>query len=135
MAKPKKIEVRVEQQDESLINLSKSQITQSLQNILQNAVDASKENTHLYLTFTNTETEYTISVMDEGPGFTEEALEKGTERFFSTKDQSGSGHYGLGLAITNELVQKNNGSVQITNLVKQNNIVGGKVSLVLSNIN
>lgn len=135
MAKPKKIEVRVEQQDESLIDISKSQITQALQNILQNALDVSKENTHLHLAFTKTETEYTISVMDEGPGFTEEALEKGTERFFSTKDQSGSGHYGLGLAITNELVQKNNGSIQITNLVEQEKIVGAKVTLVMASRN
>lgn len=132
MAKPKKIEVRIEQQDESLINLSKNQITQALQNILQNAVDVSKENMHLHLVFSNTQTEYTISVLDEGPGFTEEALEKGTERFFSTKDQSGSGHYGLGLAITNELVQRNNGTIQITNLVEQNKIVGARVSLVFS---
>ena len=53
-----------------------------------------------------------LTVTDTGPGFSDEALEKGFEPFFTTKGGEGSG---LGLAMVYDMVKLGGGDVKLAN--------------------
>lgn len=64
----------------------------------------------------------TISVYDDGKGFTETALKNAAEPFFRDEKNSGT-HFGLGLYICRVLCEKCNGHLSISNYID-----GGKVT-------
>lgn len=58
----------------------------------------------------------TIEIHNTGPGFTEEALHRGFDRFYSRPDgQRGRGGSGLGLAISRSLVEAHGGRIELLN--------------------
>jgi nitrogen fixation/metabolism regulation signal transduction histidine kinase len=64
-----------------------------------------------------------ISVRDRGPGFTAEALERGTEPFFTTEE----GALGLGLGRAARIVEMHAGELRLGNRDGQ----GGEVEILL----
>ena len=66
-----------------------------------------------------------IAVQDQGPGFTDEALERGIEPFFSTKNKRDG--TGLGLPMVFDFAQISGGQLSIANI----NSGGGCVTLLL----
>jgi two-component system OmpR family sensor kinase len=55
-----------------------------------------------------------IRVADDGPGFPPDLAEHAFERFSSTRTgENGVRHYGLGLAIVSEIVDRHGGRVEI----------------------
>lgn len=48
---------------------------------------------------------------DDGNGFTDEALERASEPYFTEEDKTNGVHYGLGLAICRELCEKLDGKI------------------------
>lgn len=110
-------------QDPSLVQLDQQQIARALQNILVNSLEHSDAGTKILLSFDDEPSCYRITVEDEGIGFSQKALDQGTERFYTTNtDQE---HHGLGLAIVKEIAAKHQGKV-----ILQNGQVGAKVSLL-----
>ena len=65
----------------------------------------------------------TISVLDDGKGFTEEALKNATQPFFHDEKEPDKTHFGLGLYICRILCEKCGGM-----LTTQNHENGGKVT-------
>lgn len=57
-------------------------------------------------------------VKDDGPGFSEEALEMGARPYFTTEN----GHMGLGLSICRLLCKKHGGDLELTNSIHQGGI-------------
>ena len=55
-----------------------------------------------------------IRVRDDGPGFSEEALQSATKPFY--KENTENDHFGLGLSICNSLCQKQGGKLLLSNL-------------------
>lgn len=55
-----------------------------------------------------------IRVRDDGPGFSDEALQSAAKPFF--KENTENEHFGLGLSICNTLCQKQNGRLILSNL-------------------
>lgn len=130
MAMKKKIDVKVTHQEISQILIYSDELSKALQNILQNAVDYSPEGSDIILSFEDSPEEYRITIIDSGKGFSKEALRYGTHRFFTSSKNRG-GHIGLGLAIANEIMIKNQGTVTLSNEEVNDKIVGGKVTLTL----
>lgn len=54
-----------------------------------------------------------LTIEDDGPGFSPEALEQGLEPFYSERKMEG--HFGLGLNISRLLCQKHGGTLELSN--------------------
>lgn len=69
-------------------------------NVIQNAVEHTKENGIIYIDAKEQDGRLTFIVEDSGSGFTKEALLHGTEQFFmDDTSRNGEAHYGMGLFV------------------------------------
>ena len=121
----KRLEVKIQSGlsvEDGYIMIDKGYMERVFVNVLDNAIDVSKEGGKLWINLWKTQDEMWISVEDEGPGFSESALERALEPFFTTKTTG----TGLGLAICNRIVEAHGGRLILENTEK-----GGKVSICL----
>ncbi|MFO7667638.1 MAG: response regulator [Desulfobacterales bacterium] len=96
-------------------------IHSALINILENAVDAcmrdkSKERHQIIFKVTPDEKNINFEVCDNGTGMNMETREKLFTLFFSTKGTKGTG---LGLFISNKIIQQHGGSIKVSSLPGQ----------------
>lgn len=84
-----------------------NQLRQALLNVLRNAVEAGAHN--LDLTLRREGDVVRIALFDDGPGMTDEEMERAGDPFYSTKAQG----TGLGLAITKQIVEDHGGALKI----------------------
>lgn len=89
------------------------QLVQILLNLLRNAVDAAatSEDQLVTLTVRGSEQDVTIEVADTGKGFSEEALRRAGEPFFTTKSDG----LGVGLSISREMARLHGGQLSWCN--------------------
>lgn len=120
--------VQKEVADELLIEPKAMQ--KAFQNIVSNAVGFSSEFSQIKLQFKRKESEYIVSVIDSGKGFSKESLRKATQKFYSENKARNGMHYGLGLSIVDKIMQEHLGYIEIKNLEENNKVIGAKVSLV-----
>lgn len=92
---------------------SKSEITQVIINLINNAFDEviKHENPWIKITGKRTEEGIVLSVIDSGPGVPKEIRQQIFQPFFTTKAE-GKGT-GLGLGISKKIMEKNKGRLQI----------------------
>ncbi len=93
------------------VDIDPAQMEQVLINLYKNAVESGSEKDQITMLFEPRTESLVISVMDRGPGMTEQQLQKALLPFFSTK-QTGSG---LGLSLCNEIVTAHNGNLRLQN--------------------
>lgn len=104
------VEVLLEMPEEQvLVNVDASQIRQALLNIVKNAVEASKKGATVRVTLESDDAMAVIRVEDDAGGIPENVREQIFEPFFTTKS-SGTG---LGLAMTQEIVEEHSGDLSI----------------------
>lgn len=96
------------------------QLRQALLNLVRNAREAMPSGGEVRLIVKASDTSVRILVEDEGPGISEEALERIFDPFFSTK-LTGTG---LGLALTQQIVSEHGGR-----LIAENHQSGARVIL------
>lgn len=95
---------------EVLIFADPKQLKQILINLLINAIEAlPEEGGEIDVTVDSTPAEVHLYVKDSGSGISPEALKMVFEPYYTTKKTG----YGMGLAITKQLVEENNGTVEI----------------------
>ncbi|MFC2063860.1 cache domain-containing protein [Chloroflexota bacterium] len=107
------IKLLLELKDLPMIVVDPSRIERVFMNIIINAAEAMEGNGELNITseFDPEENVVEIKVADNGPGISEENLEKIFDPFFTTKDV---GHgVGLGLAISYGIVREHNGTTTV----------------------
>lgn len=108
LVKSKNIKLIFNNPEELYINLDFSKIKQVLINIIKNSVEAI-ENTGMIEIKTYKKYNYVyIEVKDNGIGMSDEIKERLTELFFTTK-KNGTG---LGVALSNEIVNAHNGEIK-----------------------
>lgn len=131
IARLKNVTVSVIQKDwtDDLL-IEPKDIQKAFQNIISNAVGFSEKSSQIKLKFINNKSEYIVSVIDNGKGFSKESLEKATQKFYSENKARSGSHYGLGLSIVEKIMNEHSGFLQIENLEVDNIIVGAKVSLI-----
>lgn len=105
-----------------------SDFTKVFQNLLENAIEYGYENSNIYLSFEKLSETYRITIENEGEGFSKEALNYGLDRFYTSSKSRTSKHYGLGLAISKEIVEKNSGKIILSNTKR-----GALVTLIFDN--
>lgn len=92
------------------------QIFQIFQNLIENAVKYSPNNTHIILKATETETLWKIHVIDQGCGIAADHIPRLTERFYRVDDarHRSKGGAGLGLSIVEKIIIRHKGTLEIT---------------------
>jgi len=96
--------------DVAVVWVESDKLQQVLLNLLINAAHASKT---IWLSASLEGTQVCITCADDGPGFTDMALERALEPFFTTKDV-GEGT-GMGLAMSQQLITASGGHIQLGN--------------------
>lgn len=120
---------------ESLImaNCDRSQLTQVITNLLQNAVDSIQERQqknpgegNILLSVEQRGDNVSIFVEDNGIGLPEKMKDQLMEPYVTTK-KKGSG---LGLAIVKKIMEEHDGSVLLEDSVRQDTVFGAKATIV-----
>ena len=95
--------------NEAFIYGNKNQLKQVFINIIKNSMEAIDYNGAIKITLTKQESSYLITIRDNGCGISEEILNRIFEPFYTTK----TGGTGLGMMITNKIVQDHFGSIKV----------------------
>jgi signal transduction histidine kinase len=104
--------------DSFIVKCNKQELLQIITNILNNAIDALKDdgtkNRRLYLTLENDKTaKIVITIANSGPAIPDDKIEDIFEPFFTTKQEDAG--TGLGLYIVRQILQKTGGDIQLRN--------------------
>lgn len=91
-------------------------LERALMNIISNAVDHAPNGSRLTLIVEQVKDCIRFCVLDEGPGFSPESLQLAAEQFYMDDSSRGtSGHYGMGLYITQFIARLHGGELYIAN--------------------
>lgn len=95
--------------DDTLLTGNEPALRGAVMNLLNNAIDASPEQSEIILSVAETEThQLQLIVRDHGMGMTEQIRERIFEPFFTTKSTG----TGLGLAVVDSVIRAHGGSVR-----------------------
>ena len=121
-----KINWKAEQCDKK-VTIAYDPMFRAVMNVIQNAVEHTKENRIIYIDAKEYDGRLTFIVEDSGAGFTKEALLHGTEQFFmDDTSRNGEAHYGIGLFFAKTVAEKYGGEIKLSNSVKTG---GAKVEI------
>jgi len=94
------------------INVDISVVMQVYENILSNAVRFAQYNITVVL---SDDKVFSMSVSDDGRGFTEKELAEATKPFYKSNDNTDNQHFGIGLNICKILCEKHGGYLKLSN--------------------
>lgn len=105
------------------------EISQAINNIINNALRYSNENTTVTVTVTENENTVETVIADEGIGISEENLPNVLHEFFvvNTYSEGKQKCIGLGLAIANKIIQHHKGEISVTSTINK----GSKFKITL----
>ena len=85
-------------------------------NIAANAVDYTPERGEIRVDVLCTDNALSIAVSDSGSGFSQEALKKATQLFYTEdKSRHSAGHHGMGLTFAHHVVHLHHGELILEN--------------------
>lgn len=91
-------------------------MTQSIRNLIQNAIDFSSEGDTIEIKTQRKSDEVAVSIADEGPGIPDYAESRIFEKFYSLgRPKTGKKSSGLGLSFVKEVALLHHGKVEIRN--------------------
>lgn len=95
--------------EDVIVYADRSQLKQVFINLIKNAIEAMTEPGRIQIKVEKQEHYCLISVIDDGPGISEQLIHKIKEPFFTTKKDG----TGLGLMVTSRIVENHNGLFNI----------------------
>ena len=99
----------------------------AIMNVIDNALEYSSEGGTIYIRVQTKENYLEISIIDEGVGFSKEALKYAQEKFFmDDSSRSSRLHFGMGLYITSSILKQQGGYLILENSDKTH---GAKVCM------
>lgn len=101
------------QTDLPVIRADHGQLQQVFLNVINNAIDAIRNDGEIHITSRRENQTVMVAVSDTGPGIAPEILKNIFEPFFTTKGNEEKKGTGLGLSITYGLVQKMGGRIEV----------------------
>jgi nitrogen fixation/metabolism regulation signal transduction histidine kinase len=113
-----------------LIEGDAQQLRQVVHNLLQNAQDASDPQSHVVLVtrWSPARKRVKLTVLDSGPGFAPNILQRAFEPYVTTKTKG----TGLGLAVVKKIADEHGARLDIANRVEEGVVKGAQVSLSFS---
>lgn len=98
------------------IHIDKMQIERAIMNIVNNAIEHSKPGKKIHVNFSLDEKDVFISIIDEGNGFSNEALKHAQECFFmDDSSRTSRMHFGMGLYIASSITKQHGGELILKN--------------------
>jgi len=97
--------------DEFPVEIDASRIGQVLRNLLLNAMQAMPSGGEIHIGIRREKATIILEIRDDGAGFSDEALRRWSEPFFSERE----GGMGLGLTLASEVMQAHRGSITVAN--------------------
>lgn len=126
----KNVSVNVSHRDSCpQLKIDKLEFLKAFQNIIENGIRYTPANSELKLAFRKSELNYQIEVTDEGPGFSEVALDQGKEQFFTENKGREANHIGMGLAIATKVIAQQGGELTLANDIQVGKIHGARVTI------
>ena len=113
-----------------LIEGDAQQLRQVVHNLIQNAQDASDPQSHVVLVtrWSPARKRVKLTVLDSGPGFAPNILQRAFEPYVTTKTKG----TGLGLAVVKKIADEHGARLDIANRVEEGVVKGAQVSLSFS---
>ena len=116
--KSKKLNLTLENNTDQKIKINKSTFERALQNIMQNAVNYTKEGGHIHVASFSKERYLIIEISDTGVGISSFDLPHIFDRFYKAEhSRNDSGGSGLGLSIARQIINNHGGSIKIESSV------------------
>lgn len=109
------IDVRVETDGSALAQANRATLERALMAVAHNAIQYGRDDGIVRLRAIRNGDSVRIQIVDDGPGFTRDALAHATERFWRGDIAHSRGGSGLGLSIARTLVEANRGTLQLAN--------------------
>lgn len=106
------------QKDEFFIKGNADQITEVFENLLDNAITYSKDDTNITIAFSEKEENIEFKIIDQGHGIPKDDIVRVSERFFRSKTANmyKKNSSGLGLAIVKHIINRHAGSLLIESI-------------------
>ena len=102
--------------DNGLLSVDMALLERALQNILNNAVENSPDDTEVDLVIKTSEGFFEITVADNGSGFSEVDLTHAKEQFYrGDSGRRSTVNYGIGLFVTEQIIKLHGGTVSLKN--------------------
>ena len=98
--------------EKTLVTGDKDLLYRAIYNILANSAQAVNRDGTIVISAEPADDEVILDIADSGPGFSQDALERALDPFFTTKD----GGTGLGLAIVQSIIISHNGTIKLSNV-------------------
>ena len=93
-----------------------SLLIRAINNIVLNGVERTPQHEEVQIIVKQDKDCIQFIITDRGPGFSEEALKKGTELFYTENyGRTNNSHYGLGLTFTEKVIKQHNGRLKLSN--------------------
>jgi len=103
----KNIRINYKAENNKIANIDKDRIQQVFINLIQNALDASAENSEILIQIKDTVQNWIVTVSDSGAGINDEIKDKIFDIYFTTKSKG----TGLGLGIVNKIIEEHEGKI------------------------
>lgn len=99
-------------------------VMEVLENLLSNAIRYAGEQIEVMSDYSAKDLEWLLTVRDDGPGFSEEQLEKALKPYYKEAEPGGPDeHFGIGLHICRELCRKHGGTLNVANSIRGGAVV------------
>ena len=122
--------------DERLLALDLPLVLEVAENLLSNAVRYAESEVCVEVSLSDSGDTLVLQIVDDGVGFTEEALDHAVEPFYRdvsddriSKTDDASAHFGVGLSISRQLCEKHGGSLVLSNRRPRGAVVEATFSL------
>jgi PAS domain S-box-containing protein len=114
VAKKRNIRLTFTLEDETtVVWLPEGEVKQVLYNLIRNAIQASPDNETVQIALNVIDGEIRISVQDRGPGIPSDILSRIFDPFFTTKQGRGEVGMGLGLPVSQSLIEAMGGRIEV----------------------
>jgi len=103
----------------AVLSADKLLLERAIMNVVNNALDYSPQDSFIHFSMTGNKENLKITVTDAGPGFSREDLRHAQEQFYmADHSRSSNLHFGMGLFITESIVQQHGGQLILSNSEK-----------------
>lgn len=93
-----------------------SLLIRAINNIVINGIERTPEHEKVQFIVRQDKDFIQFIIIDQGPGFSEEALKKGTELFYTENyGRTNNSHYGLGLTFAEKVIKQHDGTIKLSN--------------------
>lgn len=119
------IEIICQKADDNMVlKADDSMIMEVLGNMLSNAIRYARGKIEVASDYNRQRGEFLLTVQDDGPGFTEEQLEKALKPYYKEPEApEADEHFGIGLHICRELCKKHGGTLSVANSIQGGAVV------------